>query len=147
LLLLSALKRIEFANKQTLRNMRNFRVGREKIQSVGKNGRAVIILQSSKLLPVHAIPSPRYPVKQEHVKLPKVFVHDPPLAGFAQLSVPSAHSSMSVVSIHRGSIKSYSQMQLNEDENYHSLCSCMIKVLQRNSTLVLQGDTKKTVIT
>jgi len=44
---------------------------------------------------------------QEHAKLPKVFVHDPPLAGFAQLSVPSAHSSMSVVPMHCGLMKSY----------------------------------------
>ena len=61
-----------------------------------KRIRGVINWQTSNLLPVQVIPFTLYPFMQEHIKLPTLFVHDPPLARLAQLSMPNAHSSISV---------------------------------------------------
>jgi len=65
------------------------------------------------MLPVQLIPFPLYPFMQEHLKLPTLFVHDPPLARLAQLSMPNAHSSISAVPINDGKIKWGFQKILN----------------------------------
>jgi len=78
-------------------------------------------LKELKLLPAHVIPFPLYPFVQEHAKAPTMFVHDPPAPGFAQLSMPNTHSSISVVPINGGSSKVTFKRFLIQAAEYDSI--------------------------
>ena len=84
-------------------------------------------LKGLKLLPAHVIPFPLYPLVQEHEKLPTMLVHDPPVPGFAQLSMPNAHSSISVIPINGRTSKVIFKRFLIQAAEYDSIRSHYMK--------------------